>query len=128
MSILVNKNTKVLVQGITGTHGSFHAQKMLEYGTQMAGGVTPGKGGQQVHGIPVFNSVKEAVTQTGATASVIYVPAKFAAPAIKEAADAGISAGVSQDAGRDHRSRNGGDGSGRRIRWRQPLRVSAVAH
>lgn len=90
MSILVNKNTKVIVQGITGTHGSFHAQKMLEYGTKMVGGVTPGKGGQEVHGIPVFNSVKEAVDKTGADASVIYVPAKFSAAAIKEAADAGI--------------------------------------
>lgn len=91
MSILVNKNTKVIVQGITGTHGSFHAEKMLEYGTQVVGGVTPGKGGQAVHGIPVFNSVKEAVTQTGANASVIYVPAKFAAAAIREAGEAGIS-------------------------------------
>jgi succinyl-CoA synthetase alpha subunit len=90
MSILVNKNTKVIVQGITGTHGSFHAEKMKEYGTQMVGGVTPGKGGQEVHGIPVFNSVKEAVEKTGADASVIYVPAKFCAAAIKEAADGGI--------------------------------------
>lgn len=90
MSILVNKNTKVIVQGITGTHGSFHAEKMKEYGTQMVGGVTPGKGGQEVHGIPVFNSVKEAVDKTGADASVIYVPAKFSAAAIKEAADGGI--------------------------------------
>ena len=91
MSILVHKNTKVIVQGITGTHGSFHAQKMLEYGTQVVGGVTPGKGGQEVHGIPVFNSVKEAVEKTGASASVIYVPAKFAVPAIREAGVAGIS-------------------------------------
>ena len=90
MSILVNKDTKVLVQGITGTHGSFHAQKMLEYGTKVVGGVTPKKGGQQVHGVPVFNSVKEAVDATGATASVIYVPASFAAAAIREAGEAGI--------------------------------------
>lgn len=90
MSVLVNKNTKVMVQGITGTHGSFHAEKMLEYGTQVVGGVTPGKGGQAVHGIPVFNSVKEAVSQTGANASVIYVPAKFAVAAIREAGEAGI--------------------------------------
>ncbi len=91
MSILVNKNTKVIVQGITGTHGSFHAEKMLEYGTQVVGGVTPGKGGQAVHGIPVFNNCKEAVEKTGATASVIYVPAQFAVKAIQEAGMAGIS-------------------------------------
>lgn len=90
MSILVNKNTKVIVQGITGTHGSFHAQQMIEYKTQVVGGVTPGKGGQEVHGVPVFNSVKEAVEKTQADASVIYVPAKFSVLAIKEAADAGI--------------------------------------
>lgn len=90
MSILVNKNTKVLVQGITGHHGAFHAEKMLEYGTQVVGGVTPGKGGQKVHDIPVFNSVKEAVEKTGANASVIYVPAKFSIAAIQEAAEAGI--------------------------------------
>jgi succinyl-CoA synthetase alpha subunit len=91
MSILVNKDTKVIVQGITGTHGSFHAEKMLEYGTKVVGGVTPGKGGQQVHGVPVFNSCQEAVKATGATATVIYVPAKFGAAAIKEAGEAGIS-------------------------------------
>lgn len=90
MSILVNKDTKVIVQGITGKHGSFHAEKMLEYGTQLVGGVTPGKAGQEVHGKPVFNSVKEAREATGANASVIYVPAKFSAAAIKEAAEAGI--------------------------------------
>ncbi|HXV28550.1 MAG TPA: CoA-binding protein, partial [bacterium] len=90
MSILVDKNTKVLVQGITGAHGSFHTKKMLEYGTQVAGGVTPGKGGETVEGVPVFNSVKEAVKQTQASASVIYVPAKFAINAIKEAGEAGI--------------------------------------
>lgn len=91
MSILVNKNTKVLVQGITGTHGAFHTEKMLEYGTKVVGGVTPGKAGQQVHGVPVFNSVKDAVQATGATATVIYVPAKFAAAAMKEAGEAGIT-------------------------------------
>lgn len=90
MSILVDKNTKVLVQGITGTHGAFHTEKMLEYGTQVVGGVTPKKGGQQVHGVPVFDTVKEACDKTGATASVIYVPAPFAAAAIREAAEAGI--------------------------------------
>ncbi len=90
MSILVHKETKVLVQGITGAHGSFHAKKMLEYGTKIVGGVTPGKGGEKVEGVPVFNTVKEAVGATGATASVIYVPAKFAIAAIREAGEAGI--------------------------------------
>lgn len=90
MSILVNKQTKVLVQGITGAHGSFHAKQMLEYGTKIVGGVTPGKGGQKVEGVPVFNNVKEARQATGANASVIYVPAKFAVAAIQEAAEAGI--------------------------------------
>lgn len=90
MSILVDKNTKVIVQGITGHHGSFHAEKMLEYHTQVVGGVTPKKGGQKVHGIPVFDTVKEAVDKTGANASVIYVPAQFAVAAIREAAEAGI--------------------------------------
>lgn len=91
MSVLVHKGTKVIVQGITGTHGAFHAKQMRDYGTQLVGGVTPGKGGQNVDGIPVFNSVAEAKAQTGATASVIYVPAKFAVDAIYEAGNAGIS-------------------------------------
>lgn len=90
MSILVNKNTKVLVQGITGSHGAFHTKQMIEYGTKIVGGVTPGKGGEKVEGAPVFNTMKEAVGKTGANASVIYVPAKFAPGAIKEAAEAGI--------------------------------------
>ena len=90
MSILVDKKTRVIVQGITGTHGSFHAKQMMEYGTQLVGGVTPGKEGEKVHGAPVFNTVKEAVRQTGANASVIYVPAKFAVEAIREAGEAGI--------------------------------------
>ncbi len=90
MSILAGKATKVLVQGITGTHGSFHTAKMLAYGTKVAGGVTPGKGGQSVHGVPVFNSVKDAVGATGADASVIYVPASYAVAAIREAGEAGI--------------------------------------
>lgn len=90
MSIIVNKNTKVLVQGITGTHGSFHAQKMIEYGTKIVGGVTPKKGGQEVHGVPVFNTVKEAVQATGADATVIYVPANFSVAAIREAGEAGL--------------------------------------
>jgi len=91
MSILVHKETKLLVQGITGTHGAFHTKQMIEYGTKVVGGVTPGKGGQQVEGVPVFNSVAEARAATGANASVIYVPAKFSAAAIREAAEAGIS-------------------------------------
>lgn len=90
MSIFVNKDTRVLVQGITGKQGSFHAQQMIEYGTKIVGGVTPGKGGQECLGVPVFNTVKEAATATNANASVIYVPAKFAAGSIIEAIDAGI--------------------------------------
>lgn len=90
MSILVNRDTRLLVQGITGRDGSFHARGMLEYGTKVVGGVTPGKGGQDIHGIPVFNTVKEAVAGTGANATVIYVPARFAAGAIMEAADASV--------------------------------------
>ena len=90
MSVLVNKNTKVIVQGFTGTQGTFHAEQMLEYGTQVVGGVTPGKGGSRHIGLPVFNTVQDAVDETGADASVIYVPPPFAADAILEAADAGI--------------------------------------
>ena len=90
MSVLIDKNTKVIVQGFTGSQGTFHAEQMLEYGTQVVGGVTPGKGGTQHLGLPVFNTVADAVEQTGADASVIYVPPPFAADAILEAADAGI--------------------------------------
>lgn len=90
MSVLVNKNTKVICQGFTGKQGSFHSQQAIDYGTKMVGGVTPGKGGQMHLGLPVFNTVAEAVTQTGATASVIYVPAPFCKDSILEAADAGI--------------------------------------
>jgi len=90
VSILVDKNTKVIVQGITGSHGSFHAKQMLEYGTKVVGGVTPGKGGETAEGVPVFNHVEEAVRKTGANASVIYVPAKFAPDAIREVADSGL--------------------------------------
>ncbi len=90
MSILVDKDTKVICQGITGEQGTFHTRQMVEYGTKMVGGVTPGKGGTDVDGIPVFNTVREAVKETRADASVIYVPAPFAADAIMEAVDAGI--------------------------------------
>jgi succinyl-CoA synthetase alpha subunit len=90
MSILVGKHTRLLVQGITGREGSFHTQQMKEYGTNIVGGVTPGKGGEWVHGIPVFDTVKEAVNATDANTSIIYVPARFAADAIMEAADANI--------------------------------------
>ncbi len=89
--ILVNESTRVVVQGITGRDGSFHTRLMKEYGTQVVAGVTPGKGGQEVEGVPVFNTVREAVEQTGANTSVIFVPAPFAADAILEAADAGIA-------------------------------------
>ena len=90
MSVLIDKNTKVIVQGFTGTQGSFHAEQMLDYGTKVVGGVTPGKGGSEHLGLPVFNTVADAVAETGADASVIYVPPAFAADAILEAADAGI--------------------------------------
>ena len=86
MSILVDRDTRVIVQGITGRDGSFHTQKMLEYGTRVVGGVTPGKGGQRVHDLPVFDTVREAVEATGATASVVYVPAPRAKAALLEAA------------------------------------------
>jgi succinyl-CoA synthetase alpha subunit len=91
MSILVDEQTRVIVQGITGRDGSFHAQAMQEYGTRVVGGVTPGKGGRSVGTLPVFNTVKEAVAQTGARCSVIFVPAAFAPDAIREAADNGTS-------------------------------------
>lgn len=90
MSVLVNKNSRVIVQGFTGSEGSFHAGQMIEYGTNVVGGVTPGKGGQIHLGRPVFNSVKEAVEKTGADVSIIFVPPAFAADSIMEAAEAGI--------------------------------------
>jgi succinyl-CoA synthetase alpha subunit len=90
MSILVNKNTKVLCQGFTGKQGTFHSEQALAYGTKMVGGVTPGKGGQFHLGLPVFNTMRDAVNTTGANASVIYVPPAFAADSILEASDAGI--------------------------------------
>ena len=90
MSVLINKDTKVICQGFTGGQGTFHSEQAIAYGTQMVGGVTPGKGGTEHLGLPVFNTVREAVEATGATATVIYVPAAFCKDSIVEAADAGI--------------------------------------
>ncbi|MBA2565762.1 MAG: succinate--CoA ligase subunit alpha, partial [Gemmatimonadetes bacterium] len=91
MSIFIDASTKVVVQGITGRDGSFHARQMLEYGTRIVAGVTPGKGGRPFDGVPVFDAVAEAVRESGADTAVIYVPAPFAASAILEAADAGVA-------------------------------------
>ena len=91
MSILLNKDSKVIVQGFTGSEGTFHAEKMIEYGTKVVGGITPGKGGQTHLGLPVFNTVYDAVKNTGADVSVVFVPPPFAADAIIEAADSGIA-------------------------------------
>ncbi|MDP6113468.1 MAG: succinate--CoA ligase subunit alpha, partial [Planctomycetota bacterium] len=90
MSILVNKDTKVICQGITGKSGAFHARACIEYGTQVVAGVTPGRGGQTAEGVPVFDSVTEAVRETGANVSMIFVPAPFAADAVLEGVDAGL--------------------------------------
>ena len=90
MSILVNKNTKVICQGFTGTHGSFHSEQAIKYGTKLVGGVTPKKGGQKHLGLPVFDTVLEAKEKTGANATMIYVPPKFASAAILEAIEAEI--------------------------------------
>ena len=90
MSVLVNKDTRLVVQGITGKEGTFHTRQAVEYGTNVVAGVTPGKGGQEMDGIPVFNTVSEAVKATGANAGVVFVPPPFAADAVMEAADAGV--------------------------------------
>ena len=87
MSILVDSNTRLLVQGITGREGSFHTRQMLDYGTKVISGVTPGKGGQQIEGVPVYDTVKEAVGDMAANTSIIYVPARFATEAIYEATE-----------------------------------------
>ena len=90
MSVLVNKDSKIICQGITGNQGSFHTEQCIEYGTQVVGGVTPGRGGSEHLGVPVFNTMREAVSETGADVSMIYVPPPFAADAILEAADSGV--------------------------------------
>ena len=91
MSILVNSDTRLIVQGVTGREGSFHTGQMVEYGTNVVGGVTPGGAGKEVHGVPVFNTMRDAVAATHANTSIIYVPAPFAPDAIYEAIDAGIA-------------------------------------
>ncbi|MGD2035732.1 MAG: CoA-binding protein, partial [Bacteroidales bacterium] len=91
MSVLVNRDSRILVQGITGSEGSFHTEQMISYRTKVVAGVTPGKGGQTHQGVPVFNTVRDAVKSAGANVSVIFVPPAFAADAIMEAADAGIN-------------------------------------
>jgi succinyl-CoA synthetase alpha subunit len=90
MSIFVDKNTRLLVQGITGREGAFHTRQMIDYGTKVVAGVTPGKGGEWIHSVPVFDTVSQAVEATGANVSIVYVPARFASDAIYESADAGV--------------------------------------
>ena len=102
MSILVNKETRVVCQGITGTQATFHIRRSLDYGTKVVSGVTPGKGGEMHLGLPVFNTVKEAVAETGANASVMYVPAPFVKSAVKEAVEAEDVAASAPDAEHHH--------------------------
>ena len=90
MAVIIDKNTKIIIQGFTGKMGSFHAEEMIKYGSNVVGGVTPGKGGIKHLNLPVFNTVKEAVNKTGATASILFVPPAFAADSAMEAADAGV--------------------------------------
>ena len=120
MSVLINKDTKVICQGFTGSQGTFHSEQAIAYGTQMVGGVTPGKGGTTHLGLPVFNTVREAVEATGATATVIYVPAPFCKDSILEAIDAGIKLIITiTDAG--YADREGEAGRSRRAHDRPEL-------
>ena len=119
MAVLVDKNTRLIVQGITGREGTFHAKGCAEYGTKVVGGVTPGKGGTTHEGWPVFNTVEEAVKETGANVTVIFVPPPFAADGILEAADCGDSAGHL------HHRRNSGAGHGEGVGDREALEVAA---
>jgi succinyl-CoA synthetase alpha subunit len=100
MSVLIDKTTRLIVQGLTGREGAFHAKQAAAYGTSVVGGVTPGKGGTTYEGWPIFDTVRQAVEQTGANASVIFVPPPFAADAVMEAADAGVALVVSPKASR----------------------------
>ena len=117
MSVLVNKNTKVIVQGFTGQQGTFHAEQAIDYGTKVVGGVTPGKGGTEHIGLPVFNTVARSGDETGADASVIFVPPPFAADSILEAIDAGIE----RDRG-DHRRHSGAGHAAREERAGSSIR------
>ena len=118
MAVLIDKNTRLIVQGITGREGTFHAKQAQAYGTQVVGGVTPGKGGTTHEGWPVFNTVADAVRETGANASVIFVPPPFAADAIMEAADAGAPAGRLHHRG--HPGARHDEGDGGRAATRRP--------
>ncbi len=123
MSILLDEKTPVIVQGITGRIGAFHTQEMLDYGTNVVGGVTPGKGGTQIAGLPVFDTIKDAVRETGATASIVFVPPPFAADSIMEAADAGIRLCVSITDGIPAQDMIRVKRYMRRYRWERRLRL-----
>ena len=97
MAIVVDRDTRLVVQGITGREGSFHATRNKAYGTDLVAGVTPGKGGQDVEGVPVFDTIKEAVTEAGANTSMIFVPARFTAPAIDEAIESGVGTVIAEE-------------------------------